>query len=100
VSNAWFFASPWTSDIENLHPVVLQETFEAVRCVPLTGVKVQARLVVLPGELDGLHGASPQDGIYGKQNSAVAISDVPFGSLKVRGRRGFFQRVRSRVDAC
>jgi hypothetical protein len=81
LSNAWLFASHWTSDIENL-----QETFEPVCCVRLIGVKVQARLVVFPGELDGFHGASAQDGIYGKQNSAFAISDLPFGSLKkVRG---------------
>jgi hypothetical protein len=32
-------------------------------------------------KLDGLFRVSEQSGIYGKQNSAVAIPDVPFGSL-------------------
>ncbi len=83
MSNAWLFASPWTGDIQNLHPVVLQETFEPVRCVPLTGVKVRARLVVFPGELDGFHGAQLKTGSMENKTVGVAIAHIPLGSLGV-----------------
>jgi hypothetical protein len=83
LSDIWLFAGSGAGDIEHVHLVVFQETCEPLRSVPLTGVKVQARFVVLPGELDSLPGASAQDGIYGEQNRGVAIAHIPFGSLEV-----------------
>src|ERR1700751_5660402 len=43
----------------------------------------QARLVVFSGELNRFLGASGQDGIYREKTGGVAVSHIPFRSLKV-----------------
>jgi hypothetical protein len=45
---------------------ILQESVKPLCGILLARVKVQAGLVMLPGELDGLLGASAQAGSYGK----------------------------------
>jgi hypothetical protein len=83
LSDVWLFACPCAGDIENMHLVELQETFGPVRGVGLTGVKVEARFVMLPGELDRLPRASAQDRICREQNCGIAVAHVPFGPLEV-----------------
>jgi len=66
LSNVWFFARSWTSDVESLDRVILEESVKPCGGILLAPVKVQAGLVMLAGELDGLLGASAQAGSNGK----------------------------------
>jgi hypothetical protein len=62
LSNVWLFAGSWASDVESLHHVVLQESVKPLCGILLARVKMQAGLVMLLSELDGLLGASAQAG--------------------------------------
>jgi len=66
LSNVWFFARSWTSDVESLDRVILEESVKPCGGILLAHVNVQAGLVMLAGELDGLLGASAQAGSNGK----------------------------------
>ena len=66
LSNVWLFAGSWACDVERLHHVVLQESVKPLSGILLARVKMQAGLVMLLGELDGLLGASAQAGSNGK----------------------------------
>ena len=67
LSNVWLFTGSWACDVESLHQVVLQESVKPLCGILLLArVKMQAGLVMLLGELDGLLGASAQAGSNGK----------------------------------
>ena len=66
LSNVWLFAGSWACDVERLHHVVLQESVKPLSGILLARVKMQAGLVMLLGELDGLLGTSAQAGSNGK----------------------------------
>ena len=57
-SNVWLLAGSWAGDVESLDHVILQESAEPLCGILQARVKVQAWLVMLAGELDGLFGAS------------------------------------------
>jgi hypothetical protein len=92
LSQARIFAGPWGGEIESPQRVVFHESLQRLGGIWLARVKVRAGLIVLSGETRrSSWSLRSRRGLW-KTNSAVAISDVPFRSLKVKADEDSFSR--------